>query len=200
MDPSIVSIIFTKAFTLFLMLDPLGNIGLIAALLRHYEPNKQSRILRREVSIALVVMLAFYFGGSLLLGVLNISHAAVEITGSIVLFLFALNLLFPNDSPVQVVTSNSEPFIVPIAVPLIAGPSVLATIMLLSQESSGTGIALSAIFFAWLSASAILLASPLIIRLLGRVGIGLTEQLMGLLCALIAVKNFFNGLTYFINS
>lgn len=184
---------------LFLMLDPFGNTGMIAALLRCYSPKKQKQILRREVSIALVVMVLFYLGGSLVLGMLDISPAAVQITGGIILFFFALSLLFPQDSPINLVSSSSEPFIVPIAVPLIAGPSVLATTMLLSQEEVGYAIGLIAIFCAWLVSSIIILASPLVVKLVGKTGITVIEQFMGLLCALIATKNIFNGISYFIN-
>lgn len=200
MNFTLLSLIFTKSFMLFLMLDPLGNTGIIAALLRNYPIKKQKQILRREVLIALFVMLLFYFGGSLLLGLLGISQAAIEMTGGFILFFFALNLLFPQSSPLKMTSDKNEPFIVPIAVPFIAGPSVLATTMLIAHEAVSPFVALSAIVLAWAAASLIILSSPLLMRFFGKNGIAVTEQLMGLLCALISTKMFFSGLSYFIHA
>ncbi len=200
LDVSVLSLIFAKTLSLLLMLDPLGNAGLIATLLGKYDLKTQGKILKREVLAALAVMLIFFFFGSALLKMLGVSQEAVEITGGMVLLFFAFSLLFPKSAPIAVSSGKSEPFIVPIAVPLIAGPSSLATIMLFSHESTNNYIMLIVILLAWgISAITILLA-PGLLLLLGKSGQSTIEKLMGLVCALIAVGMFLKGIKTFIDA
>lgn len=194
------SLVFAKALPLFLTLDPLGNTGIVALIIQRFSPAEQRRILRREVLIALFVMLFFYALGAVFLAALDISQAAVEITGGIVLFIFTINLLFPNDSPIRLSSKDQEPFIVPIAIPLIAGPSCLATIMLYSHESANTPVVVGGILLAWGAAAVILLLSPTLVRWVGKVGLRVCEQIMGLVCAMVAIKMFLRGLTTFLET
>lgn len=199
-DATIWTAIFIKAFTLFLTFDPLGNVGLIATVVRRYPPQKQLQILRREVMIALLIVVIFYFFGATLLGALGISQAAVEITGGFVLILFSLTLLNPKDAPIDLTKSNQEPLIVPIALPLFTGPSSLATVMLYARQPMGTIPSLIAIFGAWACAALIISYAPYLIRLIGESGTRMAERLMGLICGIIAVKMFLTGIETFIET
>lgn len=193
---AIVSLILAKALPLFFILDPFGVVGIVSTLMKPFSHAKQNQILRREVLLALLIMLFFYGFGALFLAALDISQAAVQITGGIIFFMFALNLLFPGQSPIQLSTS-SEPFLVPIATPLIAGPSCLATIMLYSHEAVPAYIVLPAIGCAWLVAGAIILLAPRIVLWLGETGIKVLEQIVGLICAMIAIEMVLSGIESF---
>lgn len=192
----VFSLILAKALPLFFILDPFGVVGIVSTLIRPFNPAKQRQILRREVFLALLIMLFFYGFGAVFLAALDISQAAVQITGGIIFFMFALNLLFPGQSPVQL-SSASEPFLVPIATPLIAGPSCLATIMLYSHEEVPAYIVLPAIGLAWFFAGGIVLLAPKIVRWLGETGIKVLEQIVGLICAMIAIEMVLGGIQSF---
>lgn len=193
---AIVSLVLAKALPLFFILDPFGVVGIVSALLKPFPATTQRQILRREVILALAIMLFFYGFGAIFLAALDISQAAVQITGGIIFFMFALNLLFPGQSPVQL-SAHSEPFLVPIATPLIAGPSCLATIMLYSHEAVPAYIVLPAIGCAWFVTAAIVLLSPKIVQWLGETGIKVLEQIVGLICAMIAIEMVLSGIESF---
>lgn len=189
-------LIVAKALPLFLTLDPLGNTGIVGTMMAKFEPHRQKSILRREVLIALVIMLFFYGLGAIFLNALDISQAAVELTGGFVFIMFSISLLMPRGT--HEVQIKQEPFIVPIATPLMAGPSCLATIMLYSHESVSPWLATAAIFCAWLACTPFVLLSPLIMKIAGKVGLRVLEQTMGFLCAMIAIKMFLKGLSTFV--
>ncbi|HXQ37616.1 MAG TPA: MarC family protein, partial [Anaerolineales bacterium] len=126
--------VFFNAITLLLIMDPLGNIPPFLSALKPVEPERRRRILIREILIAYVVLLAFLFAGKYVLRLLSLQEETVSIAGGIVLFLIALRMVFPK----QEATADSvegEPFIVPLAIPFIAGPSTLASLLLLQQQS-----------------------------------------------------------------
>jgi multiple antibiotic resistance protein len=121
--------------------------------------------------------------------------ATLSISGGILLFLIALGMVFPSHSMLGE-TSDEEPFIVPLAVPLMAGPSTIALILLTSSKHpEATGMITLAVAAAWLVSSVILLLSPLMLRLLGTKGTRALERLMGLLLILVAVQMFLDGVT-----
>lgn len=188
-----------KAMPLFLMLDPIGNTGILNKIICNYSPADQKRILKRECVFALLIMLVFYGFGSIFLAALDISQAAVEITGSIILTIFAMNLLFPHTSSIKFVTDGQEPYFVPIATPIIAGPSCLATIILYSHESTNKEAVMIGILLAWCACASIIVLAPTISRIAGKTGIKVMEQFMGLLCSILAVRLFLKGVTTFIN-
>jgi multiple antibiotic resistance protein len=190
--------IFTKAFQLFLVLDPLGNTGIIAALLSKIEPRRQRAIVARELSIALCIMLLMFFLGSYFLLYLNLSQAAVTMTGGIIFFLFAISLLFPGSSMVNLSNLDDEPFIVPIATPLIVGPSSIATIILYAHDRSLWTPSLLAVLLAWVVTAVIIFMGPWLLSLMGRTGMHVVERFIGLICALVAVKMLLKGLKLFI--
>ena len=183
------------AVTLFLVLDPFGNATVFHAVLSRIPEERRRKVLVRELLIALAILLGFLFLGKHLLGFLGLRPATLSISGGILLFLIALGMVFPSHSMLGE-TSDEEPFIVPLAVPLMAGPSTIALILLTSSKHpEATGMITLAVAAAWLVSSVILLLSPLMLRLLGTKGTRALERLMGLLLILVAVQMFLDGVT-----
>lgn len=185
--------LFSLALSLFLLMDPMGNIPLFIAILKELDPDRQRKVILRELLIALVTIFLFYFIGSYLLGVLQITQETIMISGGIILFLISLKLIFPTNHSDAEFQADKEPFIVPLAIPLIAGPAVLAAVMLYSKQGINPWIVSGAILIAWIASTIILLASSFLKRILGDKGIRACERLMGLLLIMLAVQMFLNG-------
>ena len=142
--------IISAAVMLFLIMDPLGNLPVMLSILRHIEPKRRRFIMIRELLIALVILLLFLFGGQKMLNFLHVSTETVSISGGIILFLIAIRMIFPQPGGVTGLAAGEEPFIVPMAIPMIAGPSVLASLLLLSNQEPGrTGDWVIAVLLAW---------------------------------------------------
>jgi multiple antibiotic resistance protein len=182
--------------TLFLVMDPLGNVPLFLSVLRTVDPARHRAILVRELAIAFGVLAAFLLVGGHVMRFLNLEQPAIGIAGGIVLFLIALRMVFPSDADRANARVQGEPFIVPLAIPLIAGPSALATLLLL-QSSTPRPLLLSALTIAWAATGAILLSSTFLYRLLGERGLIAIERLMGMLLVMVAVQMLLNGLRSF---
>lgn len=191
--------IFFNAVTLLLIMDPLGNIPPFLSALKTVEPERRRRILVREILIAYVVLLAFLFGGKYVLRLLSLQQETVSIAGGIVLFLIALRMIFPRQDATRDALEG-EPFIVPLAIPLIAGPSTLASLLLLQQQSTPNSIfqLFLALTLAWVVTAIILLSSTGLYRLLKERGLIALERLMGMLLVMLAVQMFINGLAKFV--
>jgi multiple antibiotic resistance protein len=188
--------IIAKALQLFLVLDPMGNTGIIAALISGFSKETQRRILYRELGVALTILFIVFFLGAYLLNALGVSQAAITITGGIIFFLFSISLLFPGSSVVSLKNLDEEPFIVPIATPLIVGPSSTATVILFSHE--GVWIeSLLAIILAWIVTALIVIAGPYLLSRAGKTGMQVAESIIGMICALIAVKMVLKGFRLF---
>lgn len=182
--------------TLFLIMDPLGNIPVFLAVLKEVAPERRRVVLVREILFAYVVLLIFLFFGNYLLRLLHLQQEAVSISGGIVLFLIALRMIFPPEGGMLGETPEGEPFLVPLAIPLIAGPSILAALLLLQRRDSGNvGELLAATTIAWALTGMILLASPFFYRILRQRGLIAMERLMGMLLVMIAVQMLMNGLS-----
>lgn len=180
-------------------MDPIGNIPLYLSTLKEISAKRQRVIIFRELIIALGIIVLFDFVGNELLDFLHISKDAVQISGGIILFLLALRMIFPTGKDLEVKNKqNTEPFIVPLAVPLIAGPSVLAAVMLYTHQQTSHFIMLPAIVIAWLASLLILLLSSSLNRLLGWRGIVALERLMGLVLIMIALQMFLDGIHTFV--
>lgn len=189
--------IFFNAITLLLIMDPLGNIPPFLSALKTVEPGRRHKILLREILIAYVVLLTFLFAGKYLLRLLSLQEETISIAGGIVLFLIALRMVFPRPDATPD-TLEGEPFIVPLAIPLIAGPSTLASLLLLQQTSpNSTMQLLLALTLAWTATAIILLSSTFLYRLLKERGLIALERLMGMLLVMLAVQMFINGLAKF---
>lgn len=187
--------ILSAALTLFLVMDPLGNAPVFLAVLQQVPPARRRLVLARELVVSLAVLLAFLFCGRQLLAVLGLDPPTVGIAGGIVLFLIALRMVFPQEGGVLGDGPEGEPFIVPLAIPLIAGPSTLATLLLLVQSQPGRpSLWLTALLIAWTATAAILLSSTFLYRLLKQRGLVAMERLMGMLLVMLAVQMFLDGL------
>ena len=182
--------------TLFLIMDPLGNIPVFLSVLKEVPPERRRVVLVREILFAYVVLLIFLFFGNYLLRLLHLQQEAVSISGGIVLFLIALRMIFPPEGGMLGETPEGEPFLVPLAIPLIAGPSILAALLLLQRRDAGNvGELLAATTIAWALTGIILLASPFFYRILRQRGLIAMERLMGMLLVMIAVQMLMNGLS-----
>jgi len=151
---------FSLALSLFLLMDAVGNVPIFLSVLKEIEPARQRFIIFRELMIALVVIIIFYFIGDYLLGFLNISQPAVMISGGIILFVIGIKLIFPPEVKNVRVEKGKEPFLVPLAVPLVSGPAVLAAVMLYSHQKIPVLVCLGAILIAWAATMIILIAAP----------------------------------------
>jgi len=180
--------------TLFLVMDPLGNVPLFLSVLKTVDPRRRRRILVRELAIAYGVLVLFLLLGKWLLGFLGLEPEAVSIAGGIVLFIIALRMIFPGDASLSGEQIEGEPFVVPLAIPLVAGPSALATLLLLqSARGSTPGSLMIALTIAWTISGAILLSSTALYRMLGERGLIAMERLMGMLLVMVAVQMLLNG-------
>jgi multiple antibiotic resistance protein len=185
--------------TLFLIMDPLGNIPVFLSVLKEVSPERQRKVLLREILIAYAVLLIFLFLGNHLLRFLNLEQETISISGGIVLFLIALRMIFPPEGGMLGETPEGEPFVVPLAIPLIAGPSTLAALLLLQQANPKDTIQLLvAVTIAWAISGVILLASPFFFRVLRQRGLIAMERLMGMLLVMIAVQMLINGVSTFL--
>jgi multiple antibiotic resistance protein len=181
---------FSVALTLFLIMDPLGNIPIFMSVLRPIPQARRRFVLIRELLISLVLMLLFLWAGSYLLEALKLTTEAVSISGGIILLIIAIRMIFPSRGGIMGDDiSDEEPFIVPLATPLIAGPSVLATLVLLSENTPERNIDWTlALVGAWLVSSMIFLSSDWLFKILGTKGLKAIERLMGMLLISIAIQ------------
>lgn len=191
--------VFSLAFSLFLLMDPLGNIPLFIALLKELNPARQRVIILREMVIALLVIILFSFIGDLLLDLLKVQYYTIMIAGGIILFLIAIKMIFPQPKEKNGTDYGKEPLVVPLAIPLVAGPAVLAAVILYSHKYE-TMTSILGIVIAWIFSTVILLSATSLKRVLGPRGILACERLMGLLLTLIAVQLFMEGMTAYLAS
>ena len=185
----------SAAVLLFLVMDPLGNILLFVSALQGVAPERRVRVVVRELVIAYLILVVFLFVGQPLLGLLQITGPALTIAGALVLFLIALRMVFPTAERNLSENVGGEPFIVPLAIPYVAGPSAMATVLLLvSREPSRWPAWLGALTAAWVLSAVILMLGGRLSRLLGQKGLVALERLMGLLLVAVAVQMLLEGL------
>jgi len=187
--------IVSTALTLLLVMDPLGNIPNFMAALKNIPAERRRGIILRECLFALGILLAVFAGGRAFMAIFGLSAEALRISGGIMLFLIALRMIFPPGGAERLDQPEEEPFIVPLATPLIAGPSLIATIMILSgrPDVNRRGV-LTSIVSAWAVSTLILLSAPFFARILRRRGLMAVERLMGMLLIVVAVQMFLDGL------
>jgi len=194
--------ILSAGLTLLLIIDPLGNIPVFLSVLKKVENESRKRkILIRELAIALIVLLVFLFVGQYFLQWLNLRQEAVHIAGGIVLFLIALRMIFPTEKGVMGDLPEGEPFIVPLAVPLLAGPSTLAMLILLARSQPDRIFDwLIAVLGAWGVTSLIILSSTSFHKILGNRGLMAVEKLMGMVLVAISVQMLLDGITTYLKA
>lgn len=189
----------SAALLLFLILDPLGNIPVFLGLLKPLPPARRRLVLARELLIALAVLLGFMWGGKYVLEAMHLRQESVSIAGGIVLFLIGLKMIFPSAEGMFGDLPDGEPFIVPMAIPLVAGPSGMAAVMLLgSQDPGRMGDWTLALVLAWLGTAGLLFSATFLYKVLGMRVLVAVERLMGMLLVAISVQMLLDGVaTYF---
>ena len=195
-----MDISFTSAVViLLLVMDPIGNIPLFVSVLRPVKAARRTRVILRECAIAFAVLLAFVFFGSAILGVLGLSDPSLTIAGGVILFLIALRMIFRNPEGIFGDTVGSEPFIVPLAIPSIAGPAAIATVMLFASRAPQRLLEwCAAVSVAMLVTAALLVSAERFAKLAGEQGLLAFERLMGLILTAIAVEMLLRGIETFV--
>lgn len=187
------------AVLLFLVMDPLGNIPFFLAALKNVAPERQNRVIVRELVIAYLVMVVFLFGGQFLLAAMRISEPALSISGGLILFLIAVRMVFPSPERPLHEDVDGEPFIVPLAIPYVAGPSVLAVeLLLMSREPNRWAEWLGAVTVAWVGVAVVVSLGARLRTYLGQKGLTALERLMGMVLVAIAVQMFLTGVERFV--
>lgn len=191
--------IASAALLLFLILDPLGNIPVFLSMLRTLPPRRQRIVLARELLIALGVLMLFLWGGKYLLELMRLRQESVAIAGGIVLFLIGLRMIFPPPEGLMGEIPGGEPFIVPMAIPLVAGPSGMAAVMLMGSNDPGRlGDWSLALLIARAATAAILFSATSLYKLLGARALTAVERLMGMLLVAISVQMLLDGVASYL--
>jgi multiple antibiotic resistance protein len=189
--------LFNITVTLFLIMDPIGNLSSYLSMVKELDPKRQYWIIFREMLIALFVMLFFNYLGEYIFNFLDLSETTVRLSSGVILFLIAIKILFTaSDSP-RANLPKGEPFIFPLAIPLIAGPALMATIMLYAHLEQLQSVMMIAIFTAWFLSILIFLFAAPIKRILGTNGLMACERLIGMILVLVAVQRFLEGILLF---
>ena len=189
--------LFSIALVLILIMDPIGNISPYLSMVKELDPKSQKQTIMREMLIALAVMLGFNYLGEYLFNFLDISETTVRITSGVILFLIAIKILFPASDSVRANLPKGEPFIFPLAIPLIAGPALMATIMLYAHLEPLQSVMIFAILIAWLVCVIILFFAGPIKKILGNNGLMACERLIGMVLVLMAVQRLLEGILLF---
>ncbi|MBS3904576.1 MAG: YhgN family NAAT transporter [Simkania sp.] len=193
--------LLSMTISLFLLMDSIGNIPIFLSVLKTTNVKRHTWIIFRELVFALIIIIVFYFLGEYLLHILQVKEYTVTIAGGTILFIIALRMIFPERlQESDGFPRDREPLIVPLAIPLVAGPAVLAAVMLYSHQAIPLFTAMMAIIIAWIATTCILLCSSVIKKILGSRGIVALERLMGLLLTLIAIQMFLEGLRGYLSS
>jgi len=178
---------------LVLITDPVGNIPVFANALKHVAPQRRAKVILREILIAFFLLLSFMFVGEGFLRVMNLSELALQIGGGVILFLIALRMVFPPPAA-QEAEQLVEPLIVPLAIPAIAGPSALATVLLLVSQQPERRMEWVAALCVTMAISAVVLVSAeRIQRLIGSRLVTAVERLMGLVLVSVAIEMMLRG-------
>lgn len=189
----------SAALLLFLILDPLGNIPVFLSLLKPLPAKRRRWVLIRELLIALGVLFVFLWAGRYVLAAMHLRQESVSIAGGIVLFLIGLKMIFPSPEGMFGETEEGEPFIVPMAIPLVAGPSGMAAVMLFSTQYPDRMLDWSlALFVAWLGTAIILFSATSLYKLLGKPVLIAVERLMGMLLVAISVQMLLDGVVAYL--
>jgi MarC family membrane protein len=191
--------LFSATILLILVLDPFGNLPLVVAALADVAPERRAGIVLRECLFAFLILLAFMAGGRTFMQWLQLSDVSLAIAGGIILFLIALRMVFPHPDGVFGDTRGAEPFLVPLAVPSIAGPSALATVMLMaSRDPAHMGTWAIALSAGMAVTTIVLLAAQRLQAALGERVVVAFERLMGLVLTALAVEMLLNGIRTFV--
>jgi MarC family membrane protein len=183
---------------LILITDPIGNIPIFANALKHVAPERRPKVILREILIAFTLLLTFMFVGESFLRVMNLSELSLQIGGGVILFLIALRMVFPPASTAEA-EIKTEPLIVPLAIPAVAGPSALATVLLLvSQQPDRRMEWIGALCVTMLVSAVVLVSAERIQRIIGDRLVVAAERLMGLVLVSVAIEMMLRGIKTFV--
>lgn len=189
--------LFSLTLIFLLIMDPFGNISYFLKALQHVPPERRSWVILREMLFALIAIMAFCAVGEWIFTALQVSETSVRLSSAVVLFLTAIKILFPTSDSLRARTSDGEPFVIPLAIPLIAGPSMLATVMLFAKLEPLT-LMLPAIAISWLLATALLLAGAPLQRIVGNNGLLAVEKLVGMILVMLSIQRLGEGIQQFV--
>ena len=186
--------ILSISVTLFLIMDPFGNLPVFMSTLDRVSPKRRRFIIVRELLIALGIIIATILGGSHIMQFMGLQQESVSIAGSIILFIIAMRMVFPGGNQQGEQEIEGEPLLVPLAVPLVAGPSLLAVLLLLTAGDQGhiPGLLLAA-GIAWSATFVVLMTSTFLMRFLTKRGLVAVERLMGMVLVALSVQLFLEG-------
>jgi len=191
---------FSAFIILILVTDPFGNIPIFINNLKNVEQKRKLYIILREVLIAFCVLLFFMIYGKNFLHLLQLSELAMKMAGSMVMFLISINMIFPNENVIEK-NNLEEPFIVPLAIPLLAGPSSIATVMLLSSQAPNSMLTwVGALVLSMICCFIVLMMAEYIQKVLGSKVVAAFERLMGLILVSMSVEMFLSSIRTFIHS
>lgn len=189
-----MDVFLSTVLIMFFIMDPLGNVPIFLSVLKGVKPERRRKVLIRELFISLIVLLIFFFIGKYVMSLLRLTQESISISGGLILLIIALKMIFPQRQNISE-QSADEPFIVPLAIPLVAGPSVFAVILLLPQTPTSTLILnLGAVITAWTGTAIILSSSTYLHKILKVRGLIAMEKLMGMLLVILATQMLINGL------
>ncbi|MBX3708587.1 MAG: NAAT family transporter [Gammaproteobacteria bacterium] len=192
--------LYSATMTLILVMDPLGNVPLFLSVLNNVNPKRRQLIILRETFIAFLILSFFLFFGKFILEGMHISEPALQIAGGIILFLIAIRMIFPQNGQEDKSPLADEPLIVPLAVPLIAGPSTMTMVMLLANQAPyDLPRWFVALTIAWFITTVILVFADVLRKILGERGLTAIERLMGMILTTMAVQMFLSGLEQFLH-
>jgi multiple antibiotic resistance protein len=193
--------LYGAAATLFLIMDPFGNIATFLSVLASVPQRRRKKIIIREMLIALVILMLFLFFGKYILEGMQITEPALSISGGTILFLIAVKMIFPTGGGGDMRPPESEPIVVPLAVPLIAGPSAMAMVILFSTQAPEKMLLwFFALLIAWSLSALILISAETLSKLLGPRAIKAIERLMGMILTTMAIQMLLSGIASFVSS
>lgn len=188
------------ATTFFIISNPIGNSPAILALVKELPMRRQKSLLFRETLFSLFLALFFQYCGEYFLETLMLKDYTVALCGGVLLLMIAINLIFPDHTSDKTIEEKHEPFFVPIATPLIAGPSLLTIVMLYSRQMGSNLTVSLGLILAWVGVGIVLQLTPHLQKLLGVRGIAALEQLMGMVLVMISVEMILGGIQLFLSS
>lgn len=186
---------FSAFVLLLLVLDPFGSLPIFISVMRGVAPARRARVALREACIAFAVLLAFMFAGRGFLRLMHLSERSLEVAGGVILLIIAIRMIFHSGGEIYAAGGEREPFVFPLAVPLLAGPSAMATVLLLASRAPDRMLEWAGALTAAMAVSAaVLLAADRLRKLLGASMVSALEKLMGLVLTAIAVEMVLAGL------
>ena len=185
----------TASLTLWIMMDPLGNLPVFTSVLSGVDPARRRRVLLRELALALLFLTGFLLLGRYVFTFLQLRSESVQIAGGLILSTIAFRMLFPPKEGVWGDADGAEPLLFPLAVPMLAGPATLSLLLLLSSSEPGrTGEWMLALLMAWTGAASILSLSGFFGHLIPAPALDVLQRLMGMLLVCLAVQMLTTGI------